>query len=38
MTAWLSILAAANEEEQGQTIKEVLQKHYQKYGRSFFSR
>lgn len=37
-TAWLSILAKANEEKQGQDINDVLQDHYKKYGRSFFSR
>ncbi|KZT59463.1 Phosphoglucomutase, first 3 domain-containing protein [Calocera cornea HHB12733] len=39
IVAWLNILAAAN---QGQsklvTIKEILQGHYKKYGRNFFSR
>lgn len=36
--AWLSILAAANKEAPGSTIKDVLLKHYGKYGRNFFSR
>lgn len=38
VVAWLSILATANEEKSGQTINDILQSHYQKYGRSFFSR
>ena len=37
-SAWLSILAAANKEEPGSGINEVLMKHWKKYGRSFFSR
>lgn len=38
VVAWLSILAAANKEKAGQGINDVLFAHYQKYGRSFFSR
>ncbi|EIW79432.1 phosphoglucomutase [Coniophora puteana RWD-64-598 SS2] len=38
--AWLNILAAANKESPNELIgiNELLQKHYAKYGRSFFSR
>jgi len=36
--AWLSILAAANKEKEGQGINDVLMAHWKKYGRSFFSR
>ena len=38
--AWLNILAAANKESPNKLIgiNELLQKHYAKYGRSFFSR
>jgi len=36
--AWLSILAKANEEKPGTTINDILLAHYNKYGRSFFSR
>ncbi|PLW43416.1 hypothetical protein PCASD_07520 [Puccinia coronata f. sp. avenae] len=36
--AWLSILAAAEKRGIKHGIKGVLQDHYQKYGRSFFSR
>ncbi|KAH7106182.1 hypothetical protein BKA62DRAFT_689108 [Auriculariales sp. MPI-PUGE-AT-0066] len=35
--AWLNILAAANKDKPT-TIKDILLDHYQKYGRSFFSR
>lgn len=38
MSAWLSILAAANAEKPGQDINDILLAHYKKYGRSFFSR
>ncbi|KAI8613121.1 putative PGM2-phosphoglucomutase [Chytriomyces sp. MP71] len=36
--AWLSILAHANTEQKNVGLHEILQKHYQKYGRNFFSR
>jgi len=36
--AWLNIIAAANETHKGWGIKEILLDHYNKYGRSFFSR
>jgi len=36
--AWLNILAAANKQTPGTGIKEILHKHYMKYGRNFFSR
>ncbi|CEH19214.1 phosphoglucomutase [Ceraceosorus bombacis] len=38
VVAWLSILAAANKEKPGTSVQDVLQAHYQKYGRNFFSR
>ena len=40
IVAWLNILAAANKESPNELIgiNELLQKHYAKYGRSFFSR
>ncbi|KAI6149527.1 hypothetical protein BKA82DRAFT_13503 [Pisolithus tinctorius] len=40
IVAWLNILAAANKESPNKLIgiKELLQKHYSIYGRSFFSR
>jgi phosphoglucomutase len=37
-TAWLSILAAADKKGIKGGIKGVLQDHYSKYGRTFFSR
>jgi len=36
--AWLNIIAAANQTHKGWGIKEILLDHYNKYGRSFFSR
>ena len=36
--AWLNILAAANVDKPGTKINDILLDHYQKYGRSFFSR
>lgn len=36
--AWLNIIAAANQKTPGTGINELLQDHYSKYGRSFFSR
>ncbi|KAI8144928.1 hypothetical protein BJV82DRAFT_63072 [Fennellomyces sp. T-0311] len=36
--AWLSILAYANKRNPGVGVKDVLQLHYQTYGRNFFSR
>jgi phosphoglucomutase len=39
--AWLNIIAAANEQDKSGKlwgIREILNKHYAKYGRSFFSR
>ena len=40
IVAWLNILAAANKKSPNKTvgIKEILLDHYEKYGRSFFSR
>jgi len=38
VVAWLNIIAAANQTKPGTGIKEILQDHYEKYGRSFFSR
>ncbi|KAH9468677.1 hypothetical protein Pst134EA_009213 [Puccinia striiformis f. sp. tritici] len=38
VVAWLSILAAAEKQGIKNGIKGVLQDHYKKYGRSFFSR
>ncbi|CAE6494760.1 unnamed protein product [Rhizoctonia solani] len=38
VVAWLNIIAAANQEKPGTGINELLQEHYSKYGRSFFSR
>ncbi|KEP47124.1 putative PGM2-phosphoglucomutase [Rhizoctonia solani 123E] len=38
VVAWLNIIAAANKETPGTGINELLQEHYSKYGRSFFSR
>lgn len=38
VVAWLNIIAAANQTKPGTGIKEILQEHYEKYGRSFFSR
>ena len=40
ITAWLNILAYANQQTPNELvgIKELLQKHYAVYGRSFFSR
>jgi len=38
VVAWMSILAAANKEKAGQGINDVLMAHWNKYGRSFFSR
>ncbi len=40
-TAWLNIIAAANERDKSGKlwgIREILNRHYAKYGRSFFSR
>ncbi|KAI9451658.1 hypothetical protein BJY52DRAFT_1226492 [Lactarius psammicola] len=40
-TAWLNIIAAANEQDKSGKlwgIREILNRHYAKYGRSFFSR
>lgn len=37
-TAWLQIIAAAQETIPGAGINDVLQDFYKKYGRSFFSR
>jgi phosphoglucomutase len=40
-TAWLNIIAAANEQDKSGKvwgIREILDRHYAKYGRSFFSR
>jgi len=39
-TAWLNIIAAANEQDKSKLwgIREILDRHYAKYGRSFFSR
>lgn len=38
IVAWLNIIAAANIEHKGWNIKDILQNHYNKYGRNFFSR
>ena len=38
VVAWLSILAYANKERPGTSVSDVLQAHYHKYGRNFFSR
>ena len=38
VVAWLNILAAANVDKPGTKINDILLDHYQKYGRSFFSR
>ncbi|KAF8498639.1 phosphoglucomutase [Russula emetica] len=41
VVAWLNIIAAANEQDKSGKlwgIREILNKHYTKYGRSFFSR
>lgn len=38
VVAWLSILALANKERAGTSVGDVLQAHYKKYGRNFFSR
>ena len=38
VVAWLSILAYANREKPGTSVGDVLQAHYNKYGRNFFSR
>lgn len=38
IVAWLNIIAAANQEHKGWNIKDILQAHYNKYGRNFFSR
>ncbi|QRW07158.1 phosphoglucomutase/phosphomannomutase, alpha/beta/alpha domain protein [Ceratobasidium sp. AG-Ba] len=38
VVAWLNIIAAANQKKPGTGINELLQEHYEKYGRSFFSR
>ena len=38
VVAWLNIIAAANQTKPGTGIKEILHEHYEKYGRSFFSR
>ncbi|KAI0305886.1 putative PGM2-phosphoglucomutase [Multifurca ochricompacta] len=41
VVAWLNIIAAANEQEKSGKlwgIREILNSHYAKYGRSFFSR
>ena len=41
LVAWLNIIAAANKDSTGDKsigINEILQDHYKKYGRSFFSR
>jgi phosphoglucomutase len=38
VVAWLNIIAAANQKTPGTGINELLQEHYGKYGRSFFSR
>ena len=36
--AWLSIIAKANETNSKVTLKSILDTHYQKYGRNFFTR
>lgn len=38
VVAWLSIVAKANQEKPSTSVADVLQAHYQKYGRNFFSR
>ncbi|KAG8690977.1 Phosphoglucomutase-2 [Ceratobasidium sp. 423] len=38
VVAWLNIIAVANQTKPGTGINELLQDHYSKYGRSFFSR
>ena len=38
VVAWLSILAAANQEKPGTSVSDVLLAHYRSYGRNFFSR
>lgn len=38
VVAWLSILAAANQEKPGTSVSDVLLAHYRTYGRNFFSR
>ncbi|KAG8813444.1 Phosphoglucomutase-2 [Serendipita sp. 399] len=38
IVAWLNIIAAANKDKPGTGINDILQDHYKKYGRSFFSR
>ncbi|KAG8845251.1 Phosphoglucomutase-2, partial [Serendipita sp. 411] len=38
VVAWLNIIAAANKDKPGTGINDILQDHYKKYGRSFFSR
>jgi len=38
VVAWLNIIAAANKKTPNTGLKELLLDHYQKYGRSFFSR
>ncbi|SAM68648.1 probable PGM2-phosphoglucomutase [Ustilago bromivora] len=38
VVAWLSILAAANKEEPGTSVSDVLLRFYKQYGRNFFSR
>ncbi|KAG5456842.1 MAG: hypothetical protein BJ554DRAFT_3301 [Olpidium bornovanus] len=36
--AWLNILAAENEKKSGVGLNDILQDHYSKFGRNFFSR
>ncbi|EIW67581.1 hypothetical protein TREMEDRAFT_45127 [Tremella mesenterica DSM 1558] len=38
IVAWLSVVAAANKEQPGAGIHDVMMMHWKKYGRSFFSR
>ncbi|KAG8898524.1 Phosphoglucomutase-2 [Tulasnella sp. 403] len=38
VVAWLNIIAGENQTKPGTGIKEILQAHYQTYGRNFFSR
>ncbi len=38
VVAWLSILAAANQEKPGTSVQDVLLQFYTQYGRNFFSR
>lgn len=38
VVAWLNILAKANQDKPGTSVANLLQSHYQKYGRNFFSR